>query len=140
MDDFKVFTRDETTGQITLTPPSPPQRASGFDKLIQIVFLALLNDPGRNVFHPDDGSGFPSMVGSNIDPDDPMETLAEASERVEKIKEEIIEGQSVLENEDPSELLKDLSVLSAETGINIDRVLLKLRLVSEADDETDLSV
>ena len=140
MDDFRVYTVDETTGRIILSLPTLPQTVSGMEKLLQIVILALLNDPGRSAFYPEDGSGMPSLINSNIDPDDPTEILAEVSERVEKIKEEILESQGELENEDPSERLSDLLVLNVETGVNIDEVLLKLRLVSETGDEASLVI
>lgn len=139
MDDLKVYTVDPD-GRIKLALPMPPVKVSGKEKLVQIVVLALLNDPGRNAFYPEDGSGLPSMIGSNVSVDDPTETLAEVSEKVDKIKDEILDAQTGLSNEEPSELLRDLIVLNVETGVNIDEVLLKLRIVSEAGDETDLVV
>jgi len=140
MDDFKVYTRDPITGQVTLEVPNPPQKISGLDKLVQVVILALLNDPGRSAFYPTNGSGIPSLVGSNISSEDQTEVLAEISSKVDKIEEEILDSQSDLENEDPSERLREIIVLNAETGVNIDEVLLELRVVSESGEEINLVV
>lgn len=140
MDDLKLFTRDEDTGALSLTPPSPPQKVSGLDKLVQAVFLAILNDPGRNVFTPQEGSGLPSLIGSNISVEDSSEVIAEVSEKIDKIEEELLDAQTGLENEEPSERLRELSVISVESGINIDEILLKFKIVSEAGDETYIAI
>ena len=140
MEDFKVFSVDPETNRVTLTPPLDPVRVSGKHKLIQIVLLALLTDPGRNVSYPARGSGIPSLIGSNIDPEDPTEVLGDISERLEKIKDEIIDSQSALKNETPSERLQDLLVLNVDVGTQIDEVVVKFRIVSEAGDEIDLTV
>lgn len=140
MDDFRVIRIDEITRRVTIAPPSPPRKVSGIDKLIQIVVLALLNDPGRNVFNPDQGSGLPSLIGTNINPADPTEAIAEVTERIEKIKDEILENQNTLENEELTERLADLQVISVDTGVQIDEVIVQLRLISEAGDTTTITI
>jgi hypothetical protein len=139
MEDFKVFTIEENN-RVVLKPPTSPERVSGKNKLIQIVILALLNDPGRDVNYPERGSGLPSLIGSNIDFNDPTEVLADVSERIEKIRDEIIDAQSTLKNETPSERLQDLILINVDVGDNIDDVMVKIRVVSEAGDEIDLTV
>ncbi len=140
MDDFKMFTRDEFTGQLSLTLPVPPEKASGMDKLIQVVYFAILNDPGRSAFNPQDGSGLQSLLGSNISSDDSTEVLAEVSEKIDKIEEEILEAQIELEDEDPSARLRELIVVNIDTGVNIDEILLKLKVISEAGDESNIVI
>lgn len=139
MEDFKVFTVEENN-KVVLKPPLLPEKVSGKDKLIQIVLLALLTNPGRNVNYPERGSGLPSLIGSNIDPNDPTEVLSDVSERIEKIRDEIIDAQSALINETPSERLQDLVLVNVDIGDSIDEVMVKLRVVSEAGDELDLTV
>ena len=138
MDDFQIIHIDPISRRVTVKPQINPKKISGINKLIQIVVLALLTDPGRDVVDPDGGSGLPSLIGRNISSSDPTEIIAEVSERIEKIKEEILSAQSGLENEDPSERLSDLQILNVETGTQIDELLVKLRLVSEAGDSTTL--
>lgn len=140
MDDFKIIRIDSRTRRVTINPSMPPRKVTGLEKLIQVVVLALLNDVGRNVFDPDQGSGLPSLIGSNINPNDPTEALADVTERIEKIREEIIENQNNLENEDSTERLADLQILSVDTGVNIDEIIVKLRLVSEAGDQTTIAL
>jgi phage baseplate assembly protein W len=138
MEDFKVFTIEED-GRVILRPPETPVKISGKDKLIQIVLLALLTNPGRNVNYPERGSGLPSLIGTNIDPSDPTELLSDVSERIEKIRDEILDAQSTLKNETPSERLRDLILLNVDVGEQIDDVFVKFRVVSEAGDEIDLT-
>lgn len=141
MEDFKVYTRDPSTGAVTLVPPSIPTRISGRDKLVQTVILALLNNPGRNVLYPERGSGLPGLIGqSNLNPSDPTEIIASVSERIERVKDEIIDSQSTLENETPSERLQELLLVNVESGTQIDEVVVILRVVSEAGDEIDLTI
>lgn len=140
MEDYKIYTADKITGRITMIPPSPPKKVSGLEKLVQIVLMGIYNNPGRSAMHPEQGSGIASLINSNISVEDPMEVLAAISERIEKIKDEILENQGELENEDPSERLRDLIVRNVETGVNIDEVIVKFKVVSEAGDEANLVV
>lgn len=139
MDDFKIFTLEENN-RLVLKPPATPTKVSGKDKLIQIVLLSLLTDPGRNVSYYANGSGLPSLVGSNIDPSDPTEVLSDVSERIEKARDEIIDAQSSLKNETPSERLQDLILINVDIGDQIDEIFVKIRIVSEAGDELDLTI
>lgn len=138
MKDFKVISIDRFTRRVTLIPPFPPRAITGIEKLIQTVVLAILSTPGRNMFYVEQGSGLMSLIGDNFDPSDPSEMLSRISERVEKIREEIIENQNGLENENASERLADLQVASADTGVQIGEINVKLRLISEAGDQTSI--
>jgi phage baseplate assembly protein W len=138
MDDFKIISIDERTRRVTIKPGIVPKKVSGIDKLIQIVIMAIYTDPGRNVFSPDQGSGLPSLIGTNINPADPTEALADVTERIEKIRDEILENQNALENESSTERLADLQVLSIDTGVQIDEVIVELKLISEAGGQTTL--
>ena len=138
--DYKIVQRDPTTGVVTIDPPFPPQRIEGIDKLVQIVVLAIFNTPGRSAQFPSQGGGFPALLGTNINLNDPTESIAAVTERIEKIRDEIIANQSSLENESPSERLSDLLVLNVDTGVNIDSVEVKLRLISEGGDLISLVV
>lgn len=138
MQDFAVIQVDQVTRKVTINPGMVPKKISGIDKLIQIVVLAILNDPGRDVMNPETGSGLPGLIGSNISSSDPTEIIADVTERLEKIKEEILASQSNLLNETPSERLRDLRVLNVTQGTQIDEIIVKLRLISEAGDETTL--
>lgn len=140
MKEFQVIYTDPATRRVTIKPPMPPRIITGIDKLIQIVVLALFNDPGRNVFDPGQGSGLLALIGANMNPNDPTEVIALVTERIEKIKEEILENQNSIINEDPTERLSDIQVLSVETGTQIDEVAVKLRLISEAGNSTTIVI
>lgn len=140
MQDFKVITIDPNTRRVSIEPPFPPQKVSGIDKLIQIVTLALYNVPGRNVFEPDQGSGLPALIGTNISANDPNEAIALVSEKIDKIREEIISNQNGLINELPSERLSDLRVLNVDSGDNAGEINISIRLVSESGSETTITL
>lgn len=140
MKDIQVVHVDPLTRRVSIKMGDPPRVVTGLSKLIQVVVLALLNDPGRNVFAPSGGSGLPSLIGSNISSGDPSEGIALVTERIEKVKTEILENQTALENELSSERLSDLQVLSVDTGVNIDEIIVKLKLISEDGQEVTLAI
>lgn len=132
MDDYQVIAIDSVTRKVSLAPPMPPKKIEGLTKLVQIVYLALLTNPGRNTLYPARGSGLLSLIGSNLDLTDETEIIADVSERLEKIKIEIIEAQSSLENETNSERIRDIIILRVEAGAQIDEIEVVFRLISEA--------
>ena len=141
MEDYKVIKIDEITRIVSLEPPFPPVKVTGLEKLVQMVYLAIMNSPGRSALAPGDGGGLVDMIGQwNIDSVDISEVLAEISERIEKIKDEILEYQTNLELEDPSERLQDIVALTIEQGTNIDQVVVKFRLVSEAGEIANFGI
>ena len=141
MNDYKVISIDPVTREVTIKPPATPTKVSGLEKLVQVVVLALINRPGRSAMYPTSGAGMHDFIGQyNMAVNDPSETLGAVMERVEKIKEEILEYQNSLTNEDPSERLKDFTALSVEQGTQIDQVVVKFRLVSEAGDVANFAI
>jgi len=139
MDDLRLYTID-ANGRVSFTPPPVPQKASGMALLLQIVLLALFTTPGRNVFNPERGGGIMDLVGSNIDPDDDTEIIADITQRLEKIKAEIISSQSILVEEPSSSKLRDLQVVRIERGTNIDELMVKFRIISEAGETFQMIV
>lgn len=135
MDDLKVINVDPITRVVTLAIPNPPEYVSGLMKLVQIVVLALLNSPASNATYYEDGSGLPQLIGQyNMSSSDPSDILSDISERVEKVKEEIISHQTSLTGEDPSERLTDFSAVNIEQGVNIDSAVVEFRVISEGGD------
>jgi hypothetical protein len=131
MDDFRMFIID-ADNKVIFEPPKTPQKATGIAKLLQIVMFALFTVPGRNVFNFDRGGAIETLIGSNLDPDDPSEMLSEVTQRLEKIKTEIIESQANLIYESPDAKLRDLQVIKVESGVNIDEVVVKFRIITES--------
>lgn len=141
MDDIKVINIDPVTRVVTLGMSSPPEKVSGLMKLVQVVVLALLNSPGRSGMYPHDGSGIPSMIGQfNLSASDSTQALAEISEKVEKVKDEIIAHQAPLVFEDQSERLVDFSAVSVEQGTNIDTAVVKFKVISEGGDVANFAI
>jgi len=130
----------DANGRIYFKTPNPPQKAVGMAALIQIVLFALFTDPGRNTMYPDRGGGIGSMIGSNVSEENQSELFGEVAERVDKIKGEIVETQNSMASLPADEKLRDIQVLNVESGTNIDEIVVKLRLTSEAGEEFKLIV
>lgn len=115
-----------------------PKKLTGISKLIQLVVLSLLNVPGQDVLDPDRGGGLPSLLGSNISPNDSTEIFADVVQRVKKSQREIIDAQIGL-NDDPEEKLQEIQIVSIDNG-NIDEIFIRLRIVNELGRATDIVV
>ena len=111
----------------------------GISKLIQIVVLSLLNVPGQDILDPEKGGGIPTMIGSNIDPNDSTEVFGEIAQRVKKTELEIVNDQIGLDDA-PEEKLRQIQIVSIENGENIDEVFVRLRLINEAGQAREIVV
>jgi hypothetical protein len=133
--DIQVVTADPVTGLITFG--IKPRIVAGMAKLIQIVVLALLNTPGKDILNPAGGGGLLSIVGTNIESTDSTQILAELNRSVKKVQTEVINNQSGLDLP-AEELLKELQILSLTKGQTDDEVLLKIRLINQAGRISDV--
>lgn len=116
-----------------------PKKVKGISKLIQIVVFSLLNIPGRDVLDPDKGGGLPSLVGSNIDPNDSTELFAEVVQRIKKSETEIISDQVGVD--DPvEEKLSELQIVDLFKGAAADELFVRIRVVNQAGQATDIVV
>lgn len=139
--DFRVIVKDHRTNEVTLDPvltpegtevPRLPGKIFGTTELFQIVYLSLMNNPGRNIQYPTMGSGLPGMIGQyNISASSTSEIFAVLVGRIEKVKVEILENQASLRNAPRSSLLSDLFVLGVESGDTIDTVRIRFRMISQ---------
>jgi len=116
-----------------------PKRLKGINKLVQIVVLSLLNVAGRDALDPEKGGGLPSLVGSNIDPNDSTEVFGEIARRVRKSEKEIVDAQIGL-NEDPEENLTEIQIVKIQNGDNDDEIFVRLRVINEVGRATELVV
>lgn len=113
------------------------KKLKGISKLIQIVVLSLLNSPGRDVLDPELGSGVMELIGTNIDPKNSTEAFGDIVQKIKKIETEIINSQ--IGNNDPAnEKLSGIQIMDIET-ID-DEILVKLRLVNQAGQSSDIVV
>ena len=114
-----------------------PRTLKGISKLVQIVVLSLLNIAGQDVLDPEKGGGLPSLISSNIDPSDSTEIFADVAQRVRKTETEVIDAQIGI-NDPPEEKLQELRIIELTNGENIDEVLVRIRIISEAGQATDV--
>lgn len=133
--DVQMIERDPLSGRISFKLRA--KRLTGISKLVQIVVLSLMNVPGQDVLDPDKGGGIPTLVGSNIDPNDSTEIFAEVARRIRKTEQEIIDFQIGV-NDPPDEKLRELRILGIERGGSADEVFVRIRVVNEAGQATDV--
>jgi len=132
--DIQVIKVDPYTRRVSFELTHNP--LTGVMKLVQIVVLSLLNDPGKDILDPEKGGGFPSMIGMNIDTEDTTELFGEIAQRVKKTQTEIINDQVGLDIS-AEEKLRDLAIMEIVPG-EIDEIFVKLRVINEAGKVTDL--
>lgn len=135
--DIKVVHTDPLTGKVRIFLSS--QLVSGFEWLIQKVILNLLNEQGKAVLDPADGGGLISLIGMNMNIDDPSELYSEIQQRLNKVTFELSRQQIGLELS-PDEKIRDIEIIDLRQGTNIDEILLSIRVINEAGRITDLVV
>jgi len=139
--DYQVVTVDKKTRIVKITPPEFPTMVTGIEKLFQIVVLSLLNDPGRSGLYPDDGSGLREMIGQyNVSSRDISDIFNVVSDRIGKIKKEILSYQNEFISTPLTERLADLKVLNVDHGDSFDQVRIKFRLVSQAGQNVSFTI
>ena len=130
--DLKVLTRT-LDGTLVLGVPRPPEFVEGIDKLVQIVTLVLLTNPGRSIFEPGKGGGIRSLIGSNIDPDQPEELFADVRLMIERTRD-FVQQTQVNTGRPPSERLKDLQLVDIVLNEDSDQVEILLGVINEEQD------
>lgn len=132
MRELKLYQRDERTGKITFGMGPVAKFVEGIDRLIQIVIFAIIENPGRDVMNPTDGSGIRALIGlTNIS--DEQELVADLTLGITKIQQEIVDKQSTT-NDDPSEKLQTIQIIHVAADADTASASLTLRVVNQAGD------
>lgn len=109
--DFKIVNFDPSSGVASLGIPDVTKKISGFDKLVQIVVLELLRNPGRNVLNPMEGSGLRDSIGK-FGFIDQSEVRTFVIQRIDQVKTNIISIQTEENVPDMSERLRNIEIVS----------------------------
>lgn len=136
--DFPIVSFDPATGLASIGIPKSPRPLRGIDKLVQIVVIALLKNLGQDVFTPNEGSGLRSLIGQ-FNYTDSAEIKAEVLQRVNKVNDEILRNQTDL-SVPATEKLRQLRVLEIAVDVSQSQAALRLRVISEAGQTTDVLV
>lgn len=130
--DVKVFTIS-ATGSLVMGVSRPPVMLTGIDKLVQMVALVLLTNPGRSISSPGKGGGIRSLIGTNIDPEAPEELFADIRLMIERTKDYIIQSQANT-TRDASERLKDLTLVDIVLKDDSDQGEIVLAVTNQEQD------
>ncbi|KKN04625.1 hypothetical protein LCGC14_1095510 [marine sediment metagenome] len=130
--DVKVLKRT-ADGALSLGLDRPPVKIEGIDKLVQIVALTFLTNPGRSIFSPGKGGGIRSLIGSNIDPEEPEELFADVRLMIDRVRDYIVQTQ-VNTTRPPSERLKELQLVDIVLNDNSDQVEILIAVINDEND------
>jgi hypothetical protein len=138
MPDIQVVQTNSETGISELGLGRAPKILTGVSLLAQLVVIAFLKNPGRDVIDPNDGSGLRDAIGQyNLSDLEEIKLLV--LQRTKNVEKQIFTRQSVGVI-DPSERLKKLSVLSVASDPVEGRVLASIRIINEAGESQDILV
>lgn len=141
MAEIQIIKIDPKTRIVSLELPNAPKRLTGIDLLIQIVALAYLRNPGRDVFDNQEGSGLRAEIGqfnlSSEASDEEFRMLA--IQRTDKIQGEIISNQGT-DISDPSEQLKRLEIIDLAFDAFENRGAIRVKIVNELGDNREIIV
>ena len=109
----------------------------GLAKLTQLVILSLMNTPGKDILDPEEGGGLQELIGFGYDGTDLTEIVTEVTRRIRKIENEISNNQIGLEI-DPEERLNEIQIMGVGPGEALDEVDVRLRIVNELGQQSDV--
>ena len=124
MSDIQIIKIDPDTGLATVEMSSTPKKLVGLAKLIQIVVLEFLKNPGRDVFNPEEGSGLRADIGQ-YNFIDGNEIRLRAVQRATFVEKFILDNQPV--GGDPTEKLKKLMILDVGVDASTASAILGFR-------------
>lgn len=136
--DFQITTVDSTTGRVTLGIPRVPRVLTGIDKLAQVVTLQVLRNPGRDLLSPEQGAGFRAMIGQ-YNFVDPKEVQGVVVQKIKLMETQLIAAQLPGVGT-PDERLKKLVLQDLAFDDVTRELLVRIRVINELDQETDLLV
>lgn len=139
--EYQITLADPNTGLVTLGIPLVPKILTGIDKLVQIVVLSILRNPGKSVFFPVEGSGLRADIGQyNVSSDSPATAVqARVVQAVQTVQKEIIGRQNPSEGT-PDERLKSLILKSFAFDATTLGAVLQLQIVAESGNSTNILV
>ena len=84
----------------------------GLEKLVQLFTKMLIQSPGSDRFHPDEGGGLLNLVGSNVGKNQGKTLSASLVSAVNRTRDQLMKKQSVITRLPPDERLLRADVQS----------------------------
>lgn len=137
--DYQIISFDPTTGVSTFGIPAVPKVITGLDKLVQIVCLSFLRNPGKSVLAPNEGSGLRAAIGQYNSSQDGNEIRALAVQKVRTVQSEVITRQDPTQGT-PDERLKSLVLKDFAYDSETSTAMLRVQIVAESGDSRDVLI
>ena len=117
-----------------------PKKLTGIDKLVQIVALSFLRNPGKSVLAPNEGSGLRAEIGQfNFSSGDGTEIKSLAVQRTRAVEQEVIGRQSPTTGT-PEDRLSKITVLDFAYDSSSSSAALRVKIYNEAGNSADVIV
>ena len=138
MPDLQILYADPVTGIMSFGMGRSPKTLTGLPLLAQVVALAILKNPSKDVLSPDEGSGIRALIGQySLDSTEEIRLLI--IQKVSLVEKQILSKQAAGAGI-PNERLKKLTVLDVAIDPADHKVLVLVRVLSEAGDSTEILV
>lgn len=138
MPDIQILKANPVTGVFEFDMGRSPKTVSGLDLLAQAVVLTILKNPGRDVLNPEEGSGIRNLIGQySLSNTNEIKFLM--IQRIGLVEKEIISKQAAGVG-DPTEKLKKLTVVDVAVDEVASRVMVRIKILSEAGGSTNILV
>lgn len=138
--DYQLVTFDETTGLARYGIPTVPKIITGLDKLVQIVVLSFLRNPGQSVLAPNEGSGLRAAIGKyNYSQNNYGDIENLAIQRTRAVQQEVISRQDPQQGT-PDERLKQLVIKDFAFDTTTGQAMLRVQIINETGNSSDVLV
>jgi hypothetical protein len=136
--EIQVVHFNPNTGEASIYLDDSPKTLQGMDKLVQIVVLEFLRNPGQDVILPMEGSGLRAELGQ-FNFADSSEVKLLIVQRTQLVEQRVLQNQEVGVTS-PTERLKALKILNIGLDPDTAQALLRVQIINEAGDTTDVLV
>jgi len=135
--DFAITITDPVTNIVSIGIPKVPKILTGLAKLIQVVVLDFLRNPGRDVLNPTSGAGFRAMIGQYNYSLGGKEITAQVI-RVVKQRQAAILAEQATAPGDPSEMLSTIVVQDMAFDATSSDLVVRVKVTNQSGSSQDV--
>lgn len=135
--DFAITLTDPVTNIVSIGIPRVPKILTGLAKLVQIVSLDFLRNPGRDVINPNSGAGFRAMIGQYNYSFGGKEVTGQVIRVVKQRQAAILAAQATAPG-DPTEMLSTITVEDMAFDEGSSNLVVRVKITNQAGSSADV--